>query len=45
MTFRFTGNQVRLLGMVGPDGGWADAFRGWCEAADADRVLESRRAT
>jgi hypothetical protein len=24
--FRFTGNQVRLLGTVGPDGGWADAF-------------------
>jgi hypothetical protein len=26
MTLRFTGNQVRLLGAVGPDGGWADAF-------------------
>jgi hypothetical protein len=26
MTFKFTGNQVRLLGTVGPDGGWADAF-------------------
>ena len=26
MTFRFSGNQVRLLGVVGPDGGWADAF-------------------
>ena len=26
MTFRFDGNQVRLLGKVGPDGGWADAF-------------------
>lgn len=26
MTFRFEGNQVRLLGSVGPDGGWADAF-------------------
>ncbi len=26
MTFRFFGNQVRLLGTVGPDGGWADAF-------------------
>jgi hypothetical protein len=26
MTFRFFGNQVRLLGVVGPDGGWADAF-------------------
>jgi len=26
MTFKFTGNQVRLLGAVGPDGGWADAF-------------------
>jgi hypothetical protein len=26
MTFRFFGNQVRLLGIVGPDGGWADAF-------------------
>jgi hypothetical protein len=26
MTFQFFGNQVRLLGVVGPDGGWADAF-------------------
>jgi hypothetical protein len=26
LTFRFTGNQVRLLGVVAPDGGWADAF-------------------
>lgn len=26
MTFAFAGNQVRLLGRVGPDGGWADAF-------------------
>jgi len=26
MTFQFSGNQVRLLGVVGPDGGWADAF-------------------
>jgi len=26
MTFQFFGNQVRLLGIVGPDGGWADAF-------------------
>lgn len=26
MSFKFTGNQVRLLGVVGPDGGWADAF-------------------
>ncbi|HWV99955.1 MAG TPA: malectin domain-containing carbohydrate-binding protein [Candidatus Acidoferrum sp.] len=26
MTFKFNGNQVRLMGMVGPDGGWADAF-------------------
>lgn len=26
MTFRFNGNQVRLLGVVGPEGGWADAF-------------------
>lgn len=26
MAFKFTGNQVRLLGVVGPDGGWADAF-------------------
>jgi len=26
MTFNFNGNQVRLLGVVGPDGGWADAF-------------------
>jgi hypothetical protein len=26
MTLRFFGNQVRLLGVVGPDGGWADAF-------------------
>jgi len=25
-TLHFTGNQVRLLGVVGPDGGWADAF-------------------
>jgi hypothetical protein len=24
--FKFTGNQVRLLGGVGPSGGWADAF-------------------
>jgi hypothetical protein len=26
MVFNFTGNQVRLLGVAGPDGGWADAF-------------------
>jgi hypothetical protein len=26
LTFAFTGNQVRLLGAVGPEGGWADAF-------------------
>jgi len=26
MTFPFSGNQVRLLGVVGPGGGWADAF-------------------
>ena len=26
MTFRFKGNQVRLIGVVGPDGGWADAY-------------------
>lgn len=26
VTLRFNGNQVRLLGVVGPDGGWADAF-------------------
>jgi hypothetical protein len=26
LTFNFIGNQVRLLGVVGPDGGWADAF-------------------
>lgn len=25
-TLTFTGNQVRLLGSVGPDGGWADAY-------------------
>jgi len=26
LSARFTGNQVRLLGAVGPDGGWADVF-------------------
>jgi hypothetical protein len=26
MTFSFTGNRVCLMGAVGPDGGWADAF-------------------
>jgi hypothetical protein len=26
MVFNFTGNQVRLLGVVGPEGGWADAL-------------------
>ena len=26
LTFAFTGNQVRLLGTVGPEGGWANAF-------------------
>jgi len=26
MTFGFTGNRVCLLGKVGPDGGWADAY-------------------
>ena len=26
MTLRFTGNQVRLLGAVGPEGGWGDVF-------------------
>ena len=26
MVFNFTGNQVRLLGVAGPEGGWADAF-------------------
>jgi hypothetical protein len=25
-SYRFTGNQVRVLGTVGPDGGWADAY-------------------
>jgi hypothetical protein len=26
MTLRFAGNQVRLLGTVGPEGGWADVY-------------------
>jgi hypothetical protein len=26
MAFGFSGNRVRLLGTVGPEGGWADAF-------------------
>jgi hypothetical protein len=26
VNLKFWGNQVRLLGVVGPDGGWADAF-------------------
>jgi hypothetical protein len=26
LTVAFSGNQVRLVGAVGPDGGWADAF-------------------
>ena len=26
MTFKFNGNRVTLIGAVGPDGGWADAF-------------------
>lgn len=26
MTFHFSGNQVRLMGVVGPNGGWADAY-------------------
>jgi hypothetical protein len=26
MVFKFSGNQVRLTGVVGPEGGWADAF-------------------
>jgi hypothetical protein len=26
LTFKFSGNQLRLLGTVGPEGGWADAF-------------------
>lgn len=26
LAFRFQGNQVRLIGAVGPAGGWADAF-------------------
>ncbi len=26
VNYRFTGNQVRLLGTVGPDGGWADVY-------------------
>jgi hypothetical protein len=26
MVLNFAGNQVRLLGTVGPEGGWADAF-------------------
>lgn len=26
MVFPFSGNQVRLLGVVGPEGGWAEAF-------------------
>jgi len=25
-TLKFSGNQVRVLGNVGPEGGWADAF-------------------
>lgn len=26
LTFSFSGNRVALMGVVGPDGGWADAF-------------------
>jgi hypothetical protein len=26
VSYRFTGNQVRVLGSAGPDGGWADAY-------------------
>ena len=26
LSFKFAGNQIRLLGVVGPEGGWADAF-------------------
>jgi hypothetical protein len=26
LTFNFNGNRVALMGVVGPDGGWADAF-------------------
>jgi hypothetical protein len=26
LTFKFNGNRVALMGVVGPDGGWADAF-------------------
>jgi hypothetical protein len=26
LSFAFNGNQVRVMGVVGPDGGWADAF-------------------
>ena len=26
LTFNFCGNRVALMGVVGPDGGWADAF-------------------
>jgi hypothetical protein len=32
MTFKFTGNQARIMGVVGPEGGWADSF--------VDRVQE-----
>ena len=41
MTFNFTGNRVCLLGTVGPDGGWADAFVDGVKEPTAGGVLES----
>ncbi len=37
MTFQFTGNQVRLLGVVDPDGGWADA---WVDGVKQPTLIE-----
>jgi hypothetical protein len=37
MSFQFSGNQVRLLGVVGPDGGWADA---WVDGVKQPTLIE-----
>ena len=50
MLAKFSGNQVRLLGRVGPEGGWTDAERqlaaaaGWQPVSLGPQVLRAETA-
>ncbi len=44
MTVHFSGNQVRLTGDVGPDGGLAEVYLDERQAAGRHRLLESQAA-